>query len=243
MVVLYRSPSLTVRDPAYRAAVTRRLAACPRQGPRDHVLVRPLAAIRRRGGHETYAVLRLAGATDSAQMKTYQAISGDLGAPGLTTRVGGQIPLEVAINSEVKADIGRAEAISMPVLLVLLLIIFGSFAAAGLPLAIGGIGILGSFAALRLLTLFTDVSIYSINITTILGLGLAIDYGLFMTARFREELGRQPTVERAVARTVATAGRTVAVSGVTVAIALASLMLFPGRSCAPWATAGSPPSR
>ncbi len=172
-------------------------------------------------------MLRLAGATDSAQMKTYQAISGDLGAPGLTTRVGGQIPLEVAINSEVKADIGRAEAISMPVLLVLLLIIFGSFAAAGLPLAIGGIGILGSFAALRLLTLFTDVSIYSINITTILGLGLAIDYGLFMTARFREELGHQPTVEQALARTVATAGRTVAVSGVTVAIALASLMLFP----------------
>src|SRR5206468_1357192 len=65
-------------------------------------------------------------------------ISGEFGAPGLTTRVGGQIPLELAINSEVKADIGRAEAISMPVLLVLLLIIFGGFAAAGLPLAIGG---------------------------------------------------------------------------------------------------------
>ena len=80
---------------------------------------------------------------------------------------------------------------------------------------------------MRLLTLFTDVSIYSINITTILGLGLAIDYGLFMTARFREELGRQPTVEHALSRTVATAGRTVAVSGVTVAVALASLMLFP----------------
>jgi trehalose monomycolate/heme transporter len=115
----------------------------------------------------------------------------------------------------------------MPVLLVLLLIIFGSFAAAGLPLAIGGIGILGSFAALRLLTLFTDVSIYSINITTILGLGLAIDYGLFMVARFRDELNAQPTTEAALARTVATAGRTVAVSGITVALALASLMLFP----------------
>jgi trehalose monomycolate/heme transporter len=229
VVVLYRSPALTVRDPAYRAAVTGSLAALPK----DKVLSyqtywstgSPLFAGH--GGHETYAVLRLAGATDSAQMKTYQAISGEFGAPGLTTRVGGQIPTEVAINSEVKADIGRAEAISMPVLLVLLLIIFGSFAAAGLPLAIGGIGILGSFAALRLLTLFTDVSIYSINITTILGLGLAIDYGLFMTARFREELGRQPTVEQALSRTVATAGRTVAVSGVTVAIALASLMLFP----------------
>ena len=81
----------------------------------------------------------------------------------------------------------------MPVLLVLLLVIFGSLAAASLPLAIGGLAILGSFAALRLLTLVTSVSIYSINITTILGLGLAIDYGLFMVARFREELHRQPT--------------------------------------------------
>jgi len=71
------------------------------------------------------------------------------------------------------------------------------------------------------------VSIYSINITTILGLGLAIDYGLFMVARFRDELNAQPTTEAAVARTVATAGRTVAVSGITVALALASLMLFP----------------
>ena len=229
VVVLYRSPSLTVRDPAYRAAVTRSLAALPTGKVLSYQTYWSTGSpqFAGRGGHETYAVLRLAGATDSAQMNTYQAIKGEFGAPGLTTRVGGQVPLEVAINSEVKADIGRAEAISMPVLLVLLLIIFGSFAAAGLPLAIGAIGILGSFAALRLLTLFTDVSIYSINITTILGLGLAIDYGLFMTARFREELGRQPTVEQAVSRTVATAGRTVAVSGVTVAIALASLMLFP----------------
>ncbi|MEP7026570.1 MAG: MMPL family transporter, partial [Actinomycetota bacterium] len=109
----------------------------------------------------------------------------------------------------------------------LLLVIFGGLAAASLPLAIGGIAILGSFTALRLLTLVTPVSIYSLNITTILGLGLAIDYGLFMVGRFREELGRTDTVEQAVARTVATAGRTVAVSGVTVAVALASLMLFP----------------
>jgi trehalose monomycolate/heme transporter len=229
VVVLYRSPVLTVRDPAYRAAVSATLSALPR----DRVISyqtywttgSPLFAGR--GGHETYAVLRLAGATDAAQLKTYQAVSGRLGAPGLTEQAGGQIPTEQAINKEVTADIGRAEGISMPVLLILLLVIFGSLAAASLPLAIGGIGILGSFAALRLLTLVTDVSIYSINITTILGLGLAIDYGLFMVARFREELRRQPSVEDALARTVSTAGRTVAVSGVTVAVALASLMLFP----------------
>ena len=151
----------------------------------------------------------------------------ELDAPGLRTEVGGLVPTDEAINKQVTSDIGRAEAFSMPVLLIVMLIIFGSLAAASLPLAIGGVAILGSFTVLRLLTLVTTVSIYSVNITTILGLGLGIDYGLFMVSRFREELHRQETVQDAVARTVATAGRTVAVSGVTVAMALASLMLFP----------------
>jgi uncharacterized membrane protein YdfJ with MMPL/SSD domain len=228
-VVLYRSSTLTVRDPAYQRAVTGALAALPRGKVLSAVTYWTAHSpqFAGGGGHETYAVLRLAGGNDAAQMKTYQAISGKLGVPGLTVRVGGQIPTELAINSQVKSDIGRAEGLSMPVLLILMLVIFGSLAAASLPLAIGGVAILGSFAALRLLTLFTSVSIYSINITTILGLGLAIDYGLFMVARFRDELNQQPSTEDALARTVATAGRTVAVSGVTVALALASLMLFP----------------
>jgi trehalose monomycolate/heme transporter len=229
VVVLYRSDTITVRDPAYQRAVTGALAALPRGKVLSAVTYWTAHSPRfaGAGGHETYAVLRLAGAGDTAQMKTYQAISGKLSVPGLSVHVGGQIPTEVAINSQVKSDIGRAEGLSMPVLLLLMLVIFGSLVAASLPLAIGGIAILGSFAALRLLTLFTSVSIYSINITTILGLGLAIDYGLFMVARFRDELSQQPSTEAALARTVATAGRTVAVSGVTVALALASLMLFP----------------
>ncbi|HCU92348.1 MAG TPA: hypothetical protein DHU96_06240 [Actinobacteria bacterium] len=229
VVVLYRSASQTVRDPGYRAAVTATLAALPRAKVESYQTYWSTGSPQfvGAGGHETYAVLRLAGATDAARIKTFEAISGKLAAPGLAEHAGGQIPAEQAINKQVTSDIGRAEGISMPVLLILLLVIFGSLAAASLPLAIGGIGILGSFTALRLLTLVTGVSIYSVNITTILGLGLAIDYGLFMVARFREELRSQPGVEDALARTVATAGRTVAVSGVTVAIALASLMLFP----------------
>jgi trehalose monomycolate/heme transporter len=229
VVVLYRSATRTVADPAYRAAVTRTLGALPGSkvesvatywstGSRQFVSV---------SGRETYAVIELAGPDDAARIKNFGAISGKLAAPGLTEHAGGQIPAEGAINKQVTSDIGRAEGISMPVLLVLLTVIFGGLAAASLPLAIGGIAILGSFTALRLLTLFTTVSIYSVNITTILGLGLAIDYGLFMVGRFREELGRTDSVENAVVRTVATAGRTVAVSGITVAVALASLMLFP----------------
>jgi trehalose monomycolate/heme transporter len=230
VIVLYQARNhLTVASTAYRSAVTRDLARLPARrvtsvqtywstgNPR-------LAAAN---GRVTFAVVELAGGTDSARIANYNAIKNDFSASGLTVAVGGQIPTEAAINKQVSSDIGRAEAISLPVLLILLTIIFGSLAAASLPVVIGGIGIIGSFAALRLLTLVTPVSIYSINITTIMGLGLAIDYGLFMVGRFREELARQPSVEDAVARTVATAGRTVVVSGITVAAALASLLLFP----------------
>jgi len=229
VVVLYTGKGhLTVRSAAYRSAVTDSLARLPASR---------VAAVQTywstgnprfvsADGRVTYAAIELAGSSDSARTTNYDAIKNDFSAPGLTVGVGGQIPTEAAINKEVNSDIGRAEGISLPVLLILLAVIFGSLVAASLPVAIGGIGIIGSFAVLRLLTLATPVSIYSINITTILGLGLAIDYGLFMVGRFREELRRQPSVEDAVARTVATAGRTVAVSGITVAAALASLLLF-----------------
>ena len=229
VVVLYRSRTMTVSDPAYRAAVTRSLAALPRGRvtAANTYWSAGSAGFVSANRHETYAVLQLAGSSDGARTTSYDAIKGDLAAPGLRTLVGGNIPTGELINTQVKADIGRAEAFSLPVLLILLLVIFGSLTSALLPLAIGGTAILGSFAVLRLLALGTAVSTYSVNITTILGLGLGIDYGLFMVGRFREELRRQPTVEAAVARTVATAGRTVAVSGITVAVALSSLTLFP----------------
>jgi trehalose monomycolate/heme transporter len=234
VVVLYRSATMTVADPAYRQAVTTALAGLPRA---DVAKVTTYwssgsPSLVSTDRHSTYAVLQLTGADDAARHTTYDAIKNDLdpaglAAGGVTARVGGTVPFEVAVNSEVTADIAKAEGFSMPVLLILLLVIFGSLVAASLPLVIGGVAILGSFTVLRLLTMFTTVSIYSLNITTILGVGLGIDYGLFMVTRFREELHHQPTVEQAVARTVATAGRTVAVSGVTVAAALTSLMLFP----------------
>jgi uncharacterized membrane protein YdfJ with MMPL/SSD domain len=229
VVLLYTSATQTVHSPAYKAAVTSSLAKLPRSRVTsvETYWSTGSPAFVSANGRVSYAVLELAGGSDTARVDNFDAIKADFSARGLTVRAGGQVPTEAAINKEVTSDIGRAEAISLPVLLVLLVIIFGSLAAASLPLAIGGIGIIGSFTALRLLTLATPVSIYSVNITTILGLGLAIDYGLFMVGRFREELRRQPTVEDAVARTVATAGRTVAVSGVTVAVALASLLLFP----------------
>src|ERR1019366_3313694 len=229
VVVLYSSQTLTTASPAFRSAVTSTLAALP------HSRVESYASYWSTGsrqfvsasGHQTYAVIELAGSGDTARQDGYDAIKTQLSAPGLHSQVGGGIPTDETIDKQTTANIPRAEGLSFPILAILLLVIFGSLTAACMPLAIGALGILGSFTALRLLTLVTGVSVFSLNITTILGLGLGIDYGLFLVTRFREELHKQGTVEDAVARTVATAGRTVLVSAATVAIVLASLMLFP----------------
>jgi RND superfamily putative drug exporter len=229
VVVLYSSQTLTTASPAFRSAVTSTLAALP------HSRVESYASYWSTGsrqfvsasGHQTYAVIELAGSGDTARQDGYDAIKTQLSAPGLHSQVGGVIPTDETIDKQTTANITRAEGLSFPILAILLLVIFGSLTAACMPLAIGALGILGSFTALRLLTLVTGVSVFSLNITTILGLGLGIDYGLFLVTRFREELHKQGTVEDAVARTVATAGRTVLVSAATVAIVLASLMLFP----------------
>jgi uncharacterized membrane protein YdfJ with MMPL/SSD domain len=228
VVVVYRSDSRTVDDPAFQQAVTRTLGALP-----DDVVERTVTywgtkspALVSRDRHATYAVLGLRG--DEAERGDGLAkIQDRLVAPGLDTTVGGNVVVNRDISDRISADIAKAETLSMPVLAVLLIIIFGSLAAASLPLAVGGLAILGAFTALRGLTYVTDVSVFSVNVVTILGLGLAIDYGLFMVSRFREELARTSTVEDAVAATMTTAGRTVAVSGVTVAVSLAGLLIFP----------------
>jgi uncharacterized membrane protein YdfJ with MMPL/SSD domain len=229
VVAIYRNSTGTVDDLAFRGSVESVLAGLPR----DQVLRSATywqtnsPAMVSTDRYATYAVLELAGADAPARAKAYQAIQDDLGAPGLDVQVAGTAAIFDEINTTVQNDIARAESLSMPILLVLLLVIFGSLAAASLPLAIGAIAVLGAFTMLRLLTMVTDVSVFSINIVTILGLGLAIDYALFMVSRFREELPRHATVQDALARTMATAGRTVVFSGITVAVSLAALLMFP----------------
>ena len=228
VVVLYSSDDLTVDDPAYADAVEQGLAALPDDVVEESVTYFATGApqLVSEDRRSTYAVLTLAGDEDQ-RTEGLERIEDELAAPGLETQFGGGTTINRDINEKVSSDIARAETISMPILAVLLLIIFGSFAAAGLPLAIGVVAILGSFAALRGFAQFTDVSIFAVNVVTITGLGLAIDYGLFMVSRFREEIRRQPDTETALARTMATAGRTVAVSGITVAVSLAGLLIFP----------------
>jgi RND superfamily putative drug exporter len=145
----------------------------------------------------------------------------------VTVGVGGYGEVFRQITHQAEVDLQKAEKLSMPVTLLLLLVVFGSAVAAALPLGVGIVAVLGTFLVLTVFTAFTQVSVFALNLTTAMGLGLAIDYSLFIVSRYREELraGRAP--ESALLRTMQTAGRTVAFSAFTVAISLAALLLFP----------------
>lgn len=136
---------------------------------------------------------------------------------GATVSVGGFGPVFAEVGTTIEEDLLRAEMIALPITILLLLLIFRGVVAAALPLAIGALSVVGTFLVLRILSEVTEVSVFALNLTTALGLGLAIDYSLFVVSRYREELaaGFEPNV--AVVRTVRTAGRTVAFSALTVA--------------------------
>jgi RND superfamily putative drug exporter len=141
--------------------------------------------------------------------------------------VAGYAAITASINASIEHDLALAESIAIPLTLVLLVFVFGSLVAAGLPMMIGGLSIVGSFFFIWLSAQFTDTSIFALNLITGMGLGLGIDYALLMVNRFREERARGLSVDHAVIKTVETAGRTVLFSGITVAIVLGSLFFFP----------------
>ncbi len=132
-----------------------------------------------------------------------------------------------AINTKIANDLKLSEAISIPLTFILLVFVFGGLVASAMPLLVGVSAILGSLLVIYLLTLFTGVSVFALNLITGLGLGLGIDYSLLVVNRFREELHSGKSVDEAIKKTVATAGKTVFYSGLTVVITLAALMLFP----------------
>ena len=141
--------------------------------------------------------------------------------------LGGSDAVFADIGHTIESDLLRAELIAVPLTLILLLFVFRSLIAALLPLFVGVIAIFGTLLSLFIIGSAADVSIYAINLTTALGLGLAIDYSLFIVSRFREELSAGRTVEQSVVRTVQTAGKTILISALTVAVSLSALLVFP----------------
>ncbi len=146
---------------------------------------------------------------------------------GLTLYAGGVGVIGNAITEKISKDLSISEAISIPLTFILLAFVFGAMVASAMPLIVGVSAILGAFFILYLFTLFTDVSIYALNLTTGMGLGLGIDYALLMVNRFREELHHGKDVEDAIITTLKTAGKTVFYSGLTVLVTLLSLTFFP----------------
>jgi len=175
-------------------------------------------------GHRALVLARLGGNQDDV-IKAMDDLTPKYSrhAGGIEVRVGGYGEIFHEVSQTIEHDLTRAELIALPITLLLLLLVFGSAVAALVPLAIGGLSIVGTFFILIVLNHFTDVSVFSLNLTTGMGLGLAVDYSLFVVSRYREELRAGFEPNEAVVRTVRTAGRTVAFSALTVAAGACSL--------------------
>lgn len=233
VVLLITAESGSVDDPAAAAAgieITQRLAAIEAVDTDDTVSYWTIGAesLRSNDGSKALVLGRILGDDDAVDdgLTEVQNAFEEL-PPGINLEYGGAAEVFHQIGSTIEGDLARAEAIAVPATLILLIIVFGGIIAALLPLAVGVMAIFGAFGVLYLISSTTDVSIFSINLITALGLGLAIDYSLLVVNRFREELSAGRGVDGAVARTIATAGRTIAVSALTVAVSLSALLIFP----------------
>lgn len=179
-------------------------------------------------GSTALIVATLAGGEDKAQEYAVALSAPVVGVrDGVTVRAGGIAMIYHQINTQTMSDLLLMESIAVPLSFLVLVWVFGGLIAAALPMAVGLMSILGTMAVLRLITGFTEVSIFALNIATALGLALAIDYTLLIVSRYRDELGAGAARDAALVRTMCTAGRTVLFSAVTVALSLSALLLFP----------------
>jgi putative drug exporter of the RND superfamily len=229
LVLLTRSSTGSVDDPratADGAALTDALAERPDISEvESYWSLDGAPALRSDDGDAALVLAYVTGDEDAVIEDVRDTLGGAQGV--LDVKVGGGEAVDNEIASTVESSLGRAEMIAIPLTLIVLVFVFRSVVAASLPLLVGVMSIMGTLFALFVLGSVTDVSIYSINLTTALGLGLAIDYSLFIVSRYREELRRGLAVPDAVVRSVETAGRTVAISALTVAVSLSALLIFP----------------
>ena len=236
---VYTDPTgeLTVDDPAFQHAVTAALDRLPESEVLSWTSYwSPELTESERAEYvsddrsSTIALITLQGADNTERLASYGEIEHPARADDgrLQTYIAGQSTSVYHLQQAAQESLATAQMISLPILLVLLLIVFRSLVAAAIPVAMGVLAILGSLVLLRCLTYVTDISIFAMEITTLLGLGLAIDYGLFIVTRFRDELDcRHGDVSGALVATMNTAGHTVAFSGLVVIIGLCGLLFFP----------------
>ncbi len=244
MTLLFSSSTMGVRDPAYQSAVENAVTALSNDS-RVTALQTPYnvpateqAGLISRDGHMALVVVELKDSSLKAQGYFEQLVAEVHSGPLRVVATGG-VPINQAFNTTLEQDLRRAEFVALPVVLLLLVLIFASVVAAFLPLGVGVLAIVGGIGGTLLLAHFTDVSQYAINVVTLIGLGVAIDYSLFIVNRFRDELAAGATREESIATAMSTAGRAITFSGITVAIGLSAMLFYQGTFLASMGAAGA----
>lgn len=235
VIALYTAPSgQHLDDPDIAAAATAVYDRLHRehgaevtdvQGFWTNLLAEHLAGDKTR--QHGFMSIGLLGATDDDRINAYLDVKNHLAVPGVRLQLAGQVPLAVALDDGIKADTRRGELIALPLVALMLFFVFGGVVAAVLPVCIGGLTIIGSEGVVRTIMNFTDVNVFAAPVITLIGLGLAIDYGLFIVSRFREEIAEGRSTEDAVRTTVRTSGRTIVFSATIIVICLGGLLIFP----------------
>ncbi|MFZ2528819.1 MAG: MMPL family transporter [Rhodococcus sp. (in: high G+C Gram-positive bacteria)] len=231
IVAMYTAPEgRTVADiePEVTAVLDRFAAEVPTQTINTYWSAAPPAnqLLLSKDGRSVAATITLSPDA-GVSVGTFDSLLPKLEVPGIESQFAGTSVVAVAFTSTLERDLLRAEAIAIPITLALLVIIFGGLTAAAVPVFVGVLAVLSALATLRLLTMITDVSSFALNVTSLIGLGLAIDYGLFIVSRFREELDGGADTAAATRRTILTAGRTVMLSGLLLICAFAGMLVFP----------------
>ena len=228
LVIIFQSDTIDAHSPEFQGQVAAALDGVD-QLPNvvDIILPTDEPHLISSDGTTAYALVGLDLPPEEAQ-RDVPAFKAALHQPeSLTMTVAGGPAFYADIETVSQRDLRRAELIAFPFALVALLLVFGSLVAALVPLAVGGLGVAAVLLSLYWIGHGIDLSIFVLNLATMLGLGLAVDYSLFITSRYREELGRlQGDVGAAVERTIATAGRAIFFSGITVLIGLSGLSFF-----------------
>ena len=227
LIVLYTTETGTVYDIAVRAGISgviSRLTDDPDVSAVQSVYNTGAPHFVSQERNRTFLLIDLLG-DEQEKIETFLRLKSDLDIENLTVQFSGLVPTNHTVFETIRSDLTRAEVLVFPLTALVVFLVFGSAVSVAILSAAGGCGILFAFTALRGIVEFTDVSVFAINTITLLGLGLAVDYSLFLVNRFREELPARG-VEGAIVRTLETTGRAIAFSGVTVAASLCGLFVF-----------------
>ena len=231
--LIFSSDTLTATSPEFRAAVDAAIAPLRTDSrvdsiatPYDASSADPTRMISK-DGHAVAVDVAVKDTLDVAR-DYYTDVRAKVNSDKLKVQATGVLAINNGFNAVLLADLQRAEIVALPLALILLLFVFGTVVAALVPLGVGGLAVMSGVAGMYLLTHVTNVSVYAQNVVTLIGLGVAIDYSLFVTSRFREELRRTGDTKEALGVAMATSGRAITFSGMTVAIGLSGMLFYQG---------------